>query len=149
MLKKLFQKILSWLRELWSLLKLIDEAVSKERDTTSNNTYSAKPKSNRARRNALHQYDGDEPSVVRHRYIELDGYAESLRIDERGRYDLNQISRFAENFVWIDANAIDEFIDSGIEYDTEYTDGSDVLWVDKDECIEWVYMQHSAIADLL
>ncbi len=35
-----------------------------------------------------------------------------------------------------------------VEHDIDYIDGSKVLWVNKDDCIEWAFLQYSAIADL-
>lgn len=158
MFRRLFKKILSWLREIWSLFKVIDDAIPKHRHLFPVPATSPhKPQvthdhpSIQKRRNALQtwEFEEDEPSVVRHRYIELDGYSENLRIDERGRYDLYQLGRFAENFIWIAPNEVDDFVADGIEHATEYIDGSNVLWVDKSDCIEWAFLQYSAIADLL
>ena len=160
MFRQLFKRILSWLREIWSLFKVIDEAIPKPqyrhlspastppqfRPHITRTTPPAQP-----RRNMLKTWGSevDEPSVIRHRYLELDGYSESLRIDEQGRYDLNQLASFAENFVWISSNEVEDFVADNIDYSTEYINGKEVLWVNKSDCIEWAFLQYSAIADLL
>ncbi|MGI2000124.1 hypothetical protein [Shewanella frigidimarina] len=144
MFRHLFKKLLSWFREIWSLFKAIDGAVSKEPQSkihTPTNT-----RSNVLTPTSKLSY---QSPAIRHRYVELEGYAESLRIDSRGRYDLRQLARFAENFVWISSDSVDEFITAGMDYDTDYIDGQKVLWLDKTECIEWSYLQYSALSDLL
>ncbi|ACJ29939.1 hypothetical protein swp_3233 [Shewanella piezotolerans WP3] len=144
MFRNLFRKLWSWLREIWSLFKTIDGAVSKESQSkiiTPTNT-----RSNALTPTSSLSY---QSPAIRHRYVELEGYAENLRIDSKGRYDLRQLARFAENFVWISPDSIDEFITGGMDYDTDYIDGQRVLWLDKTECIEWSYLQYSPLSDLL
>ncbi|WP_394391018.1 hypothetical protein [Shewanella woodyi] len=146
MFRHLFKKLLSWLREIWSLFKVIDGAVSKESQSKSYTSSNKRP-------NALTHSPSPTLSyqspAIRHRYVELEGYAENLRVDSKGRYDLRQLARFAENFVWIGPDSIDEFITGGMDYDTDYIDGQRVLWLDKTECIEWAYLQYSPLSDLL
>lgn len=151
MFRILFKKILMWLREIWSLLKVIDDAISKhQQKSTSRPKNTASVTSTAARRNALQDcaYQSKGSVAVRHRYIELEGYAESLRIDGQGRYDLNQLARFTKNFIWVAPNDVTDFLD-GIEHSVDYIDGDSVLWVDKADCIEWAYLQYSALAELL
>ena len=144
MFRYLFKKLLSWFRELWSLFKAIDGAVSKE---SKSKTYtSVNKRSNALTPSSSLSY---QSPAIRHRYVELEGYAENLRIDSRGRYDLRQLARFAENFVWISPDSVDEFITGGMDYEADYIDGRRVLWLDKTECIEWSYLQYSALSDLL
>lgn len=144
MFRCLFKKLLSWLREIWSIFKAIDGAVSKE--SKSKIHTSINKRSNVLTPTSILSY---QSPAIRHRYVELEGYAESLRIDSRGRYDLRQLARFAENFVWISPDSVDEFITGGMDYDSDYVDGQRVLWLDKTECIEWAYLQYSALSDLL
>jgi hypothetical protein len=155
MFRTLLKKILSWLREVWNLLKVIDEAIpAYHSNLPTKNTRQQLPQSTHPtheRKNVLQIWESksNSPLPIRHRYIELDGYSDRFRIDNKGRYDLNQIAKFTENFVWIGPNDIQEFINDGIKHTVDYIDGVSVLWVDKDECIEWAYHQYSAIADLL
>lgn len=144
MFRNLFKKLLSWLREIWSIFKAIDGAVSKESKNTTHS--SSNKRSNALTPTATLSY---KSPAIRHRYVELEGYSESLRIDSCGRYDLRQLARFAENFVWISPDSVDEFITGGMDYDSDYIDGQRVLWLDKTECIEWAYLQYSALSDLL
>jgi len=160
MFRNLFKKILSWLREIWSLFKVIDDAIPKPQyrqfspihspqqysPQITRNTPPAKQRSNVLQTRGSKD---NEPSVIRHRYIELDGYDESLRVNEQGQYDLNQLAKFAENFIWVGPNDVNDFIEDGIEHDVEYIDGTCVLWVSKEDAIEWAFLQYSAIADLL
>ncbi len=146
MFRHLLKKLLCWLKEIWSLFKVIDGAVSKESRGKSCPSVSTRSNALASSARATLSYP---TATVRHRYVELDGYAENLRIDSRGRYDLRQLARFAENFVWISPDSVDEFITGGMDYDTDYIDGNRVLWLDKTECIEWSYLQYSALSDLL
>lgn len=147
MLRKIIKTIIGWAKELWELLKVISDIASTQ-TTTSNRNHST---TTHTRRNALHDWRSSEAlsEVARHRYIELDGYADNLRIDRSGRYDLNQLAKFAENFVYVSSEAIDEFIDESINYKCSIVDDVEVLWVPKGDCIEWAYNQYSALADLL
>ncbi|MCL1148069.1 hypothetical protein L2747_18865 [Shewanella marinintestina] len=144
MFRHLFKKLLSWLREIWSIFKAIDSAVSKESQSKTHTPTNTR--SNALTPTSTLSY---QSPAIRHRYVELEGCAENLRIDSRGRYDLRQLARFAENFVWISPDSVDEFITGGMDYDTDYIDGKRVLWLDKTECIEWSYLQYSALSDLL
>lgn len=146
MFRALLKKLISWLKELWSLFEVIDEIVPTKSHSSSN----VIPLNKASPQRSIWVDDIDPmPEVVSHRYVELEGYAESLHIDRRGRYDLNQIALFAENFVWISPDAIDEFIDNSMDYVRSFIKGKPVLWLSKDDCIEWAYHQYSALADLL
>lgn len=147
MLRKIIKTIIGWAKELWELLKVISD-IAPGQTTTSHRNQNI---TTNTRRNALHDWRTSEAlsEVQRHRYIELDGYAENLRIDRSGRYDLNQLAKFAENFVYVSTEAIDEFIDESINYKCSIVDDVEVLWVPKGDCIEWAYNQYSALADLL
>lgn len=148
MLRKTIQTIISWVKELWELLKAISQIAPPQPTTSYRNQYST---TTNTRRNALHDWRPSEPlsEVQRHRYIELEGYADNLRIDRLGRYDLNQIAKLAENFVYVSTEAIEDFIDETINYKCSIIDNAEVLWVPKGDCIEWAYNQYSALADLL
>jgi len=147
MLRKVIKTIIGWFKELWELLKVISD-IAPVQQTTSNYNHST---TTNTRLNALHDWRASDclSEVQRHRYIELDGYAENLRIDRSGRYDLNQLAKFAENFVYVSTEAIDEFIDETINYKCSIVDNIEVLWVPKGDCIEWTYNQYSPLADLL
>jgi len=153
MFQTLLKKIVSWLREIWSLFKVIDDVIPKEHLRAIRNTSQLTQQSTSTypRRNSLQTWSSQDnaSSVARHRHIELEGYSESFRIDKRGRYDLNQLARFAENFVWVAPNEVDDFIADNIEHDIDYIDGTTVLWTEKSDCIEWAFIQYSALADLL
>lgn len=147
MLIKIIKTIIGWATEIWELLKVISD-IAPGKTTTQHRNQTTTIK---ARENVLHDWRSSAAlsEVVRHRYIELDGYAENLRIDRSGRYDLNQIAKFAENFVYVSSEAIDEFIDETINYKCSIVDNVEVLWMPKDDCIDWAYNQYSALADLL
>lgn len=147
MLLKIIKTVVGWIKELWELLKIISDiapvqtATSHHKQTLTSNT----------RANVLHGHRSSERAleVVRHRYIEVDGYAENFRIDRLGRYDLLQIERFCENFVFVSSDAIDDFVDETIDYAKSFIDGSEVLWLPKGDCIEFAYHHHPALADVL
>ena len=145
MFHKLFKKIFSVFRQLWDLMKKISETTPTAHQQKTSFTHTpSKPK--------IELIEKDRTAfsrqTIRHRYIELEGYAESLRIDPAGRYDLKQLARFAENFVYVHSSSIPEFVDS-INYDFDYVDGQRVLWIEKSDAVEWCYMQYSPLADLL
>lgn len=142
MFRQLFKKLLSWLKEVWDLFKVIDSAVPKESKPA---TQTHKQTSGVISSPKLSY----QSPTIRHRYVELEGYAVNLRIDSQGRYDLRQLARFAENFVWISPDSVDGFITGGMDYETDYIDANPVLWLDKSECIEWAYLQYSPLSDLL
>tara|TARA_R110001583_G_scaffold76235_1_gene208912 strand:+ start:2624 stop:3055 length:432 start_codon:yes stop_codon:yes gene_type:complete len=143
MLIKIIKTIIGWIQEIWELLKVISDITPIK---ATGNFRNSNPSSTRL--NALHQRKSNE-EVIRHRYLELDGFAENLRIDCLGRYDLNQIAEFSENFVYVSPEAVDEFIDDTINYKCSIIEGKEVLWVPKADCIEFAYHQYSALADLL
>jgi hypothetical protein len=145
MLRKIINTIIGWAKELWEILKIISDITPAQTTETSSNHHSSTTNS---RPNALRSRQAAD-EVQRHRYIELEGFAENLRIDRLGRYDLHQIAAFAENFVYVSSEAVDEFIDESINYKCSIIEGSEVLWVPKDDCIEFAYHQYSALADLL
>ena len=147
MLRKIIKTIIGWVKELWELLKVISD-IAPSQTTTSHRNHLVVTNT---RKNALHDWRSSErlSEVERHRYIELDGYAENLRIDRSGRYDLKQLAKFTENFVYVSHEDIDEFIDESINYKCSIVDDVEVLWVPKGDCIEWAYNQYSALADLL
>lgn len=146
MLRKIIKTIIDWVKELWELLKVISDIAPGKTAHQQRNHF----KTN-TRPNALHDRSSSEryPEVVRHRYIEVDGYAENFRIDRIGRYDIMQIEKFLENFVYVSTDAIDDFVDETINYKQSIIDGVDVLWVPKSECIEFAYHHHPALADVL
>ena len=145
MLRKIIDIIIGWAKELWAILKVISDIAPAQTTETSSHHHSS---TTSTRPNALHSWQAAD-EVQRHRYIELDGFAESLRIDRLGRYDLHQIAAFAENFVYVSSEAVDEFIDETINYKCSIIEGNEVLWVPKADCIEFAYNQYSALADLL
>ncbi|QDP02199.1 hypothetical protein [Thalassotalea sp. PS06] len=147
MLIKFLKNILKWCKELWELLKVVADI----HPNTPTYSYSEPVTKKTQRPNVLHNWQSGDRSteVARHRYIEVDGYAENFRIDRLGRYDLLQIERFCENLVYISPDAINDFIDETIYYKRSIIDGEDVLWVPKGDCIEWAYHQYPAFADLL
>lgn len=142
MFRKLLNKLITWLKEIWSLFEIIDEVVP----AGANFVPSTQPQPPIP---TTPTWIPSKPTVARHRYIEVDGYAENLRIDQHGRYDLRQLIRFAENFVWISPDILDEYLDDSMNYDHDIVDGQRVTWLNKDECIEFCYHQYSPIADLL
>lgn len=141
MFRHLFQKLISWLREIWSLFEIIDEVVPAGAHFTPVRQPPSEPASN--------QWLPSKSKLARHRYIELEGYAENLRIDNRGRYDLRQLAQFAENFVWVSPNILDEFLEPSMDYDHDIVSGQRVTWLNKADCIEFCYHQYSPLADLL
>jgi len=145
MLRKIINTIICWAKELWEILKVISDIAPSQVTKTSSNHHSS---TTNTRPNALRSWHSAD-EVQRHRYIELDGFAENLRIDRLGRYDLHQIAAFAENFVYVSSEAVDEFIDETINYKCSIIDGDEVLWAPKGDCIEFAYNQYSALADLL
>lgn len=145
MLRKIINTIIGWVKELWELLKVFSDIAPA--NTTPRNQLSLSSTTN-TRPNVLHGWKSAD-EVQRHRYLELEGFAENLRIDRLGRYDLNQIAAFAENFVYVSPGAVDEFIDESINYKCSIIDGNEVLWVPKGDCIEFTYHLYSALADLL
>lgn len=141
MLRKLFNKLISWLKEIWTLFEIIDDVVPAGSASPSiHKTPASQPKQT---------WLQAEPALTRHRYIELEGYAENLRIDQHGRYDLRQLARFAENFVWVSPEVLDEFLDDTMDYDHDFAEGQRVTWLNKADCIEFCYHQYSPLADLL
>lgn len=143
MLQKIIKTIIGWAKELWELLKVLSDIAPVPKTTCTQVTSSTN-----TRPNALHDWrSADE--VQRHRYLELEGFADNLRIDRLGRYDLHQIAAFAENFVYVSSEAVDDFIDNTVNYKCSIIDGNEVLWVPKGDCIEFAYHQYSALADLL
>ncbi|WNJ95427.1 hypothetical protein RND59_15085 [Vibrio ruber] len=147
MFRNLLTKLISWLKELWSLFEIIDEVVPAGAHFTStklkpNNTHIPSPQ-------PTQDWTPVKPTIARHRYIELEGYAENFRIDNRGRYDLRQLIRFAENFVWISPDILDHFLEPSMDYDHDIVQGQRVTWLNKDDCIEFCYHQYSPLADLL
>lgn len=147
MLRKVIKTIIGWFKELWELLKVISDIAPVQQSTLHRNQTT----SSNTRLNALHDHRSSErlPEVARHRYVEVDGYAENFRIDRLGRYDLLQIERFCENFVFVGSDAIDDFVDATINYAKSYVDDDDVLWVPKGDCIEFAYHHHPGLADVL
>ena len=150
MFRKLLNTIIRWAKEIWSLFEIIEEVVP------AGATFSPSPQPTTYRKPSLskpNRYtawrEEPKPKVSRHRYIEVEGYAENLRIDQHGRYDILQLAKFAESFVWISQDSVEEFVDDTMDFDKDFIDGSHVLWLNKADCIEWAYHQYSALADLL
>lgn len=147
MLSRIIKSIITWVKEIWQLLKVISDIAPQSNLNNGNNHINRKintsPKSN-----ASKDWRSSE-EVQRHRYLELEGFADNLRIDRLGRYDLHQIAAFAENFVYVSTEAVDDFIDDTVNYKCSIIDGNEVLWVPKGDCIEFAYNQYSALADLL
>ncbi len=141
MFRNLLKKLISWLQEIWSLFQIIDEVVPAGANFS--------PHKNPVRTPTKQEWIQAKPTIARHRYIELEGYAENLRIDQHGRYDLRQLARFAENFVWVSPDILDEFLDDTMDYDHDFLEGQRVTWLNKGDCIEFCYHQYSPIADLL
>jgi hypothetical protein len=142
MFRHLLNKLVSWLKEIWSLFEIIDEVVPSGATFTPTRSAPIKtpPKQ---------EWIQAKPTIARHRYIELEGYADNLRIDQRGRYDLRQLAQFAENFVWVSPEVLDEFLDDTMDYDHDIAEGKRVTWLNKADCIEFCYHQYSPLADLL
>lgn len=146
MLLRIIKTIIGWVKEIWELLKVISDITPQQNQNNWKNANNSKIITN-SRENVLH--DWQSPEVARHRYIELEGYSDNFRIDRLGRYDIFQLQRFAENFVYVSSDAIDDFVDETVNYKRSIVDGQDVLWVPKGDVIEWSYHQYSALADLL
>lgn len=141
MFRNLLKKMMSWLQEIWSLFQIIDEVVP------AGTNFS--PHKNPVRTPPKQEWIQAKPTIARHRYLELEGYAENLRIDQRGRYDLRQLAKFAENFVWVSPDILDEYLDDTMDYDHDFLEGQRVTWLNKGDCIEFCYHQYSPLADLL
>ena len=149
MFRKLLNTLIRWAKELWSLFEIIEEVVPAGATTSpSTPIITYEPQMLEPKRR-VRWFEQPQSRIARHRYIELDGFAENFRIDQRGRYDILQLAKFAEHFVWVCQDAVEEFIDDSMDYDKEFIDGSHVLWLNKADCIEFCYHQYSALADLL
>ena len=76
MFRHLFKKLLSWLREIWSLFKAIDGAVSKESQSKPHSSSNKRPNALTPSSTSTLSY---QSPAIRHRYVELEDYAENRK----------------------------------------------------------------------